>query len=110
MRSLQVTDPTTSTLNVQWEAAEGNVRQYKIYYVPTAGGAEEVVGWATSNQSLPNLTMACILFHDHIHYLMLKEYKHQYTDTSQIHSDSQTYMQNTTPLPDPFSLFLIVFY
>uniref|UniRef100_A0A8C8JBU3 Collagen alpha-1(XII) chain n=1 Tax=Oncorhynchus tshawytscha TaxID=74940 RepID=A0A8C8JBU3_ONCTS len=107
VRRLQVTDPTTSTLNVQWEAAEGNVRQYKIYYVPTAGGAEEVVGWATSYQSLPNLTMACILFHYHIHYLMLKKYKHQYTDTSQIHSDSQTYLQNTTPLPDLFSLFLI---
>uniref|UniRef100_A0A8C7D060 Collagen alpha-1(XII) chain n=1 Tax=Oncorhynchus kisutch TaxID=8019 RepID=A0A8C7D060_ONCKI len=81
VRRLQVTDPTTSTLNVQWEAAEGNVRQYKIYYVPTAGGAEEVVGWATSYQSLPNLTM--------------------------IHSDSQTYLQNTTPLPELFSLFLI---
>uniref|UniRef100_A0A8C7CYD3 Collagen alpha-1(XII) chain n=1 Tax=Oncorhynchus kisutch TaxID=8019 RepID=A0A8C7CYD3_ONCKI len=108
VRRLQVTDPTTSTLNVQWEAAEGNVRQYKIYYVPTAGGAEEVVGWATSYQSLPNLTMACILFHYHIHYLMLKKYKHQYTDTSQIHSDSQTYLQNTTPLPELFSLFLIV--
>uniref|UniRef100_A0A8C7F3S4 Collagen alpha-1(XII) chain n=1 Tax=Oncorhynchus kisutch TaxID=8019 RepID=A0A8C7F3S4_ONCKI len=107
VRRLQVTDPTTSTLNVQWEAAEGNVRQYKIYYVPTAGGAEEVVGWATSYQSLPNLTMACILFHYHIHYLMLKKYKHQYTDTSQIHSDSQTYLQNTTPLPELFSLFLI---
>lgn len=38
------------------------------------------------------------------------KYKHQYTDTSQIHSDNQTYLQNTTPLPDLFSLFLIVFY
>ena len=39
-----MTDPTTSTLNVNWEAAEGNVRQYKIYYVPAAGGVEETVG------------------------------------------------------------------
>uniref|UniRef100_A0A674DDB2 Collagen alpha-1(XII) chain n=1 Tax=Salmo trutta TaxID=8032 RepID=A0A674DDB2_SALTR len=57
VRSLQVTDPTTSTLNVQWEAAEGNVRQYKIYYVPTAGGAEEVaqVSGSTTNTVLKNL-------------------------------------------------------
>uniref|UniRef100_A0A4W5R7Q3 Collagen, type XII, alpha 1a n=1 Tax=Hucho hucho TaxID=62062 RepID=A0A4W5R7Q3_9TELE len=57
VRSLQVTDPTTSTLNVQWEAAEGNVRQYKIYYVPTDGGAEEVaqVSGSTTNTVLKNL-------------------------------------------------------
>ncbi|XP_075454123.1 collagen alpha-1(XII) chain isoform X4 [Ascaphus truei] len=42
VRNLRVYDPTTSTLNVRWEAAEGNVRQYKVYYVPTAGGPEEV--------------------------------------------------------------------
>lgn len=43
VRNLRVTDPTTSTLNVQWEAAEGNVRQYRVFYVPAAGGDEEVV-------------------------------------------------------------------
>lgn len=43
VRNLRVTDPTTSTLNVQWEAAEGNVRQYRIFYVPAAGGDEETV-------------------------------------------------------------------
>lgn len=43
VRNLRVTDPTTSTLNVQWEPAEGSVRQYKIFYVPTAGGREEMV-------------------------------------------------------------------
>uniref|UniRef100_A0A3Q2T1R2 Collagen alpha-1(XII) chain n=1 Tax=Fundulus heteroclitus TaxID=8078 RepID=A0A3Q2T1R2_FUNHE len=40
VRNLRVTDPTTSTLDVQWEPAEGNVRQYVIYYVPAAGGAQ----------------------------------------------------------------------
>lgn len=45
VRNLRVTDPTTSTLNVQWEAAEGNVRQYRIFYVPAAGGEEEMVIW-----------------------------------------------------------------
>lgn len=43
VRNLRVTDPTTSTLNVLWEAAEGNVRQYRIFYVPAAGGEEEMV-------------------------------------------------------------------
>lgn len=43
VRNLQVIDPTTSTLNVLWEAAEGNVRQYRIFYVPAAGGEEEMV-------------------------------------------------------------------
>ncbi|XP_041420606.1 collagen alpha-1(XII) chain isoform X2 [Xenopus laevis] len=43
VKNLRVYDPTTSTLNVHWEAAEGNVRRYKIYYVPTAGGSEEMV-------------------------------------------------------------------
>lgn len=38
-----MTDPTTSTLNVLWEAAEGNVRQYRVFYVPEAGGEEEMV-------------------------------------------------------------------
>lgn len=38
VRNLRVTDPTTSSLDVQWEAAEGNVRQYKVFYVPAAGG------------------------------------------------------------------------
>lgn len=43
VRNLQVTDPTTSTLNVKWDPAEGNVRQYKVNYVPTDGGPEEMV-------------------------------------------------------------------
>ncbi|XP_056152395.1 collagen alpha-1(XII) chain-like isoform X2 [Lampris incognitus] len=57
VRNLQVTDPTTSTLNVQWEAAEGNVRQYKIFYVPTAGGDEDMVqvSGSTYNTVLKNL-------------------------------------------------------
>ncbi|XP_072558937.1 collagen alpha-1(XII) chain-like isoform X3 [Paramormyrops kingsleyae] len=42
VRNLQVTDPTMSTLNVRWEPAEGNVRQYRIIYVPAAGGSEAV--------------------------------------------------------------------
>ncbi|XP_029900357.1 collagen alpha-1(XII) chain isoform X2 [Myripristis murdjan] len=57
VRNLQVTDPTTSTLNVQWEAAEGNVRQYRIFYVPATGGAEEMeqVSGSTYKTVLRNL-------------------------------------------------------
>nr|XP_019940581.1 PREDICTED: collagen alpha-1(XII) chain isoform X1 [Paralichthys olivaceus] len=51
VRNLQVTDPTTSTLNVQWEAAEGNVRQYRVFYVPAAGGEEEMVQVSGSTYS-----------------------------------------------------------
>lgn len=43
VKKLQVTDPTTSSLKVRWDPAEGNVRQYRIFYVPAAGGAEDMV-------------------------------------------------------------------
>ncbi|XP_063040582.1 collagen alpha-1(XII) chain isoform X2 [Engraulis encrasicolus] len=57
VRNLQVTDPTTTSLKVSWEAAEGNVRQYKIYYVPVAGGVEEStqVNGNTTTTVLKNL-------------------------------------------------------
>ncbi|XP_077162695.1 collagen alpha-1(XII) chain isoform X2 [Paroedura picta] len=42
VKNLRVYDPTTSTLNVRWDHAEGNPRQYKLFYVPAAGGAEEL--------------------------------------------------------------------
>uniref|UniRef100_A0A3B4AB57 Uncharacterized protein n=1 Tax=Periophthalmus magnuspinnatus TaxID=409849 RepID=A0A3B4AB57_9GOBI len=51
VRNLRVTDPTTSTLNVQWEAAEGPVRQYRVFYVPEAGGDEEMVQVSGSTYS-----------------------------------------------------------
>ena len=43
MKNLKVTDPTTSSLKVRWEPAEGNVRQYRLFYVLSEGGAEEMV-------------------------------------------------------------------
>lgn len=52
VRNLQVTDPTTSTLNVVWEAAEGNVRQYKVFYVPAAGGEDQMVSWDNAFESM----------------------------------------------------------
>ncbi|XP_058604797.1 collagen alpha-1(XII) chain isoform X4 [Onychostoma macrolepis] len=36
-RNLRVYDPTTSTLTVSWEQAEGPVLQYRISYAPTTG-------------------------------------------------------------------------
>lgn len=43
VKNLEVSDPTTSSLKVRWEPAEGNVRQYRIFYVPASGGAEDMV-------------------------------------------------------------------
>ena len=43
VRNLRVYDPSTSSLNVRWDHAEGNPRQYKLFYAPTAGGPEELV-------------------------------------------------------------------
>uniref|UniRef100_A0A8C6M865 Collagen alpha-1(XII) chain n=1 Tax=Nothobranchius furzeri TaxID=105023 RepID=A0A8C6M865_NOTFU len=54
VKNLRVTDPTTSSLRVHWEAADGNVRQYRIFYVPASGGAEDMVG-GTTNTVLRNL-------------------------------------------------------
>ena len=44
VRNLQVLNPTMTTLNVRWEPAEGRVKEYKVIYVPAAGGAESMVG------------------------------------------------------------------
>uniref|UniRef100_A0A672YMG0 Collagen type XII alpha 1 chain n=1 Tax=Sphaeramia orbicularis TaxID=375764 RepID=A0A672YMG0_9TELE len=55
VKNLQVTDPTTSSLKVRWEPAEGNVRQYRLFYVPAAGGAEDMVSGGTTNTVLRNL-------------------------------------------------------
>ena len=42
VRNLRVYDPSTSTLNVRWDHAEGSPRQYKLFYA-MAGGPEEMV-------------------------------------------------------------------
>lgn len=42
VRNLQVLNPTMTTLNVRWEPAEGRVKEYKVLYVPTAGGPESM--------------------------------------------------------------------
>nr|XP_049613656.1 collagen alpha-1(XII) chain isoform X7 [Syngnathus scovelli] len=57
VKKLQVIEPTTSTLKVTWEPAEGNVRQYRLFYVPAAGGAEDMeqVSGGTTNTVLRNL-------------------------------------------------------
>ncbi|KAM9552622.1 collagen alpha-1(XII) chain-like isoform 5-T5 [Salvelinus alpinus] len=57
VKNLQVTDPTTSSLKVRWEPAEGNVRQYRLFYVPASGGAEDMeqVSGGTTSTVLRNL-------------------------------------------------------
>uniref|UniRef100_A0A8C2HN37 Collagen alpha-1(XII) chain n=1 Tax=Cyprinus carpio TaxID=7962 RepID=A0A8C2HN37_CYPCA len=54
VRNLQVTDPTSSTLNVRWEHADGNPRNYKVLYVPQPGDTEKTVRLST-NTILRNL-------------------------------------------------------
>lgn len=51
-RNLRVVDPTTSTLTVRWDPAEGNVREYIVIWVPTAGGEQDVVRLQTPVQPL----------------------------------------------------------
>ncbi|XP_070302583.1 collagen alpha-1(XII) chain-like [Salvelinus sp. IW2-2015] len=57
VKNLQVTDPTTSSLKVRWEPAEGNVRQYRLFYVPASGGVEDMeqVSGGTTSTVLRNL-------------------------------------------------------
>lgn len=52
VKNLRVTDPTMTSLNVKWEPADGAVRQYKIFFVPAAGGTELMVGLVFS-QTFP---------------------------------------------------------
>uniref|UniRef100_A0A3B3DVD7 Collagen, type XII, alpha 1b n=1 Tax=Oryzias melastigma TaxID=30732 RepID=A0A3B3DVD7_ORYME len=57
VKNLKVTDPTTSSLKVRWEPAHGNVRHYRIFYVPASGGAEDMeqVSGGTTETVLRNL-------------------------------------------------------
>uniref|UniRef100_A0A674BVX3 Collagen type XII alpha 1 chain n=1 Tax=Salmo trutta TaxID=8032 RepID=A0A674BVX3_SALTR len=57
VKNLQVTNPTMTTLNVDWDPADGAVRQYKIFFVPVAGGTPEemVVPGSTTTIVLRNL-------------------------------------------------------
>lgn len=43
VKNLRVSDPTMTSLNVNWDAADGAVRLYKVFYVPKAGGEEQMV-------------------------------------------------------------------
>lgn len=43
MKNLIVTDPTMTSLTVNWDPADGAVRLYKVFFVPVAGGLEEMV-------------------------------------------------------------------
>lgn len=38
-----MTDPTMTSLTVNWDPADGAVRLYKVFFVPATGGLEEMV-------------------------------------------------------------------
>ena len=40
---MRVTNPTITSLTVNWNPADGNVQGYKVIYVATNGGMEIVV-------------------------------------------------------------------
>lgn len=52
VKNLQVLNPTMTTLNVRWEPAEGRVKEYKVVYVPAAGGDESMVGLVGQSSAL----------------------------------------------------------
>lgn len=62
VKNLKVTEPTTSSLKVRWDPAEGNVRQYRIFYVPRAGGAEDMVRVPLSHVRFPPKRRSVSLF------------------------------------------------
>lgn len=41
-----MTNPTMTSLTVDWEPADGAVRLYKVFFVPAAGGREEMVSFS----------------------------------------------------------------
>lgn len=43
MKNLRVTDPTMTSLAVNWDPADGAVRLYKVFYVAVNRGLEEMV-------------------------------------------------------------------
>jgi hypothetical protein len=53
--NLVVFDETTTTLNARWNPAGGRVQNYKITYVPTAGGRSQTVGPPTVFTSEKNI-------------------------------------------------------
>lgn len=56
-RNLQVYDPTTNSLSVSWQPAEGPITQYRITYAPTTGDPiEEYV--SMYNPTYSNSTLA----------------------------------------------------
>lgn len=53
VKNIQVTDPTVNSLRVRWDPADGDVRQYNVLYVPTAGGTEGMVRAKSMHVVLP---------------------------------------------------------
>lgn len=43
VKNLRVTDPTMTSLAVNWDPADGAVRLYKVFFIPVGGGLEEMV-------------------------------------------------------------------
>lgn len=59
-RDLRVSDETISTMKLSWQAAPGNVLQYRIAYKPADGGERKEIGVKgdTTQAVLKNLQAA----------------------------------------------------
>lgn len=54
VKNLRVTNPTMTSLTVDWDPADGAVRLYKVFYIPTAGGLEEMVRLGHTERQRPS--------------------------------------------------------
>lgn len=76
VKNLRVSDPTMTSLAVNWDPADGAVRLYKVFYVPVSGGLEEMVSvsesWSWENQlngaSLSTLSTGAGSYRNHQHH------------------------------------------
>ncbi|KAB1269897.1 Collagen alpha-1 chain [Camelus dromedarius] len=56
VRNLRAYDPATNTLNILWDRAEGNPRQYKLFYAPPAGAIPGNFNYAILRNLQPDTT------------------------------------------------------
>ncbi|MEQ2217025.1 hypothetical protein XENOCAPTIV_029712, partial [Xenoophorus captivus] len=57
--NLVVYNETTTTLNARWTPPSGRVQNYRITYVPTAGGRSQTVSPDTITNSVPGIFKMC---------------------------------------------------
>lgn len=84
-----------TSLSVKWDPADGVVRQYKIFYVPAAGGTEDMVGLAETRSALGFVCLnacVCLIWRVLLGFIYKKKQKNNIYQmfglNNQIESDS----------------------